>query len=269
MYKLHLIYRIIVVTLCVLIVTPTSVSSEFEDKLIFMFDNQFVALVPQDNKDAISNHQPVIVSVFSLSKILSSVLVKIPKKNRSNNRLFGDSEILILSQTLSSALAKASPEQDIMFKTQSDNGNSANLAVKHGRAFWRDGKLHLLFAEIQDPKNSNTANDRQLLINDSSQFGSRSVPSNKIDFNLIANNIVTKEKDINGVKRSDWISIDTNLILGYTIEPLHTTDDENVDSDRLSTMKEELAKLKYMKQKGLISEKNYQKEVRELLDEAY
>ena len=273
MDKPQRIYRIFLATLWTLVTASTSVLSESEDKLIFMFADQFVALAPQDSVNATPNHQPVIVSVFSLSKILSSVLVKLPNKSRDNNRLFGDSEILILSQTLSSALAKANPEQDILFKTQSGQGSSANLAVKKGRVFWRDSKLHVLFAEIQDAKKSSSTNDRRQDSGENTQFGSRIVRSDKVDFVFVTTHVVAKEKDLSGATRSDWISIDTNQLLGYTINQNSATikhDGEKLaDSDRLATTKEKLEKLKFLRQKGMLSEKDYQKKVRELLDEVY
>ncbi len=256
-----------------LLLASSSVTSTSEDKVIFMYDNQFVALVPQDNEDAIPNDQPVIVSVYTLSEILSSVLVKTHNNSKSDNRLFGDNEIYILSQTLSSTLAKASPEQDILFKTQSGQGSVANLAVKKGRAFWRDSKLHLLFAEIQNAKKSNPDNERQQANSEDTQFGSRIVQSRKVDFAIMTTKAVVKEKDVDGVTRADWISIDTNQLLGYTIDPnsaiKNNTSEEAVSTDRLGSTKEELAKLKFMREKGMLSEENYENKVRELLDEAY
>ena len=256
-----------------LLLASVSVPSIAEDKVIFMFDNQFVALVPQDFEDAMPNDQPVIVSVPTLAKMLSAVLVSTRKSSNSDNRLFGENEIYILSQTLSSALAKASPDQDILFKTQSGQGSLANLAVKKGRAFWRDSKLHLLFAEIQDAKKSDAANDRRDDVSENTQFGSRVVKSKKVYFTILAKNAVVKEKDSNGVTRSDWISIDTNQLLGYTIDPnsaiTNNTGEEAVGTDRLGSTKEELAKLKFMRDNGMLSEEDYENKVRELLNEAY
>ncbi len=257
----------------ILLLASSSVTSTSDDKVIFMFDNQFVALVPQDFEDAIPNHQPVIVSVPTLATMLSSVLVKTRKNSKSDNRLFGDNEIYILSQTLSSTLAKASPEQDILFKTQSGQWSLANLAVKKGRAFWYDSKLHLLFAEIQNAKKSNLDSERQQADSENTQFGSRIVQSRKIDFTIATTNAVVKEIDVNGVTRADWISIDTNQLLGYTIDPnsaiKNNIGEEAVSTDRLGTTKEELAKLKFMRDNGMLSEENYEKKVRELLNEAY
>ena len=266
-------FRILLVLLWTLLLASTSVTSAPEDKLIFMFDNQFVALVPQDIEDAIPNDQPVIVSVYTLSKILESVLVKTRKNSKSDNRLFGENEIYILSQTLSSALAKASPDQDILFKTQSGQGSAANLAVKKGRAFWRDSRLHLLFAEIQDAKKSDAATDRQQVNNENTQFGSRVTQSRKVDFAIMTTQAVMKEKSVGGVTRSDWISIDTNQLLGYTIAPnsaiTNNTGEEAISTDRLGSTKEKLAKLKFMRDNGMLSEEDYENKVRELLDEAY
>ncbi len=118
--------------------------------------DQFVKLVAEE-KGAEPNQQPVDLLPSQLATALGTI-----KFNRETG-LFGDeveqiplfahSEITILSSALSRALARAKPDEDVIFQLVGMHPGTfakERMGVA-GRVFFRDGKLNIIMGDVHKP----------------------------------------------------------------------------------------------------------------------
>lgn len=107
-------------------------------------DWEFVRLEKRDDGRSTGNQHPVQLNPDAVAATLERVQVKPYKEVLP---LFAEEEIKKLAPAIASALAKAGPDQDLVFILNGQHGilgPLAPVASNVGRAFFADGRLNLL-----------------------------------------------------------------------------------------------------------------------------
>jgi hypothetical protein len=118
---------------------------------IWKFGDQFVRLEPQGGPTPlIPNSQPANLAPDKLRQILGALEVKFPDR-KEPVPVFSDPELKVLGTAVSTGLAEAGPDQDVDFAVIGMHPGSITLERRlvTGRFFVRDGKLNLIFGNMQ------------------------------------------------------------------------------------------------------------------------
>lgn len=134
--------------------TLKSITGNKDSKLLFKSRDQYVRIVPQDSVKGAkvpSNGQPVSLDEEQMRMALASLEFMTPGKD-SSTPVFEKPELDVLARYLSTALAQAGPEEDVVFAVVGDYLAVYGLAKEQmytsGRVFYRDGKLNIIFGDI-------------------------------------------------------------------------------------------------------------------------
>ena len=127
---------------------------------VWQFQDQFVRIVPQDKVDGKlppPNDQPARLNPVKLREVLGAIQTWGKKgvftHDQDTTPVFTPTELDILSRALAEGLAKAKPTQDVVFWII---GMHQGTFAKEqqgiaGRVFYRDGKLNLIFGDMDRP----------------------------------------------------------------------------------------------------------------------
>ena len=284
---------------CLLLLVFTSIS--FQDllanqgppgKVLWQIEQQFVSLVSQDNAAAPRNDHPASVPIDTLAEMLYVVSVSERKSRFSfggkktdlGAPLFSDYEIDILSQSFSDAIKSATPQQDILFRIHGGKeqlgGITARKTINTGRAFWRDNHLHIIFGEVHGGDKTKWLYGQKQDEDYKRRFGSRTSASDRVKIVFAPVPGIAQYKDNNDKIRTDWITIDPDIILGKAseVEQSAVSPQQNIspakvaapaDSKQHLSLKQRLVELKELREEGLVSEEIYQQKVKDLIDESY
>ena len=122
------------------------------DKTFFRSDAEIVQIVDQD-KNATPNQHPVKLNVARIEGALHLVLLK---RSDTTFPLFNDKKRIILATTISKALQKAKPNEDIVFsiedwyKDPREEGifNTSKNYITSARVFFKKNTLNIIFGSI-------------------------------------------------------------------------------------------------------------------------
>ncbi|HSL69566.1 MAG TPA: SHOCT domain-containing protein, partial [Longimicrobiales bacterium] len=119
-------------------------------------DDQWIRLEPQDSGAAPNDH-PAQLNAEAVSNALSALRVRViddDSGTETQRPVFTRAEITNLAPQVVVGLGKAGPQQDVTFSTIGSHALSAGGLVKDpgvnaGRIFYQDGKLNVIFGELQ------------------------------------------------------------------------------------------------------------------------
>ena len=120
-------------------------------------DDQWVKIEPQDDPAAVPNDHPAQLGVEAITNALGALQVRLvdPDTGTESHRpVFTPDELGNLTPHVASGLAKAGPRQDVTFSTidgrpLAAGGLIRKPGVNAGRVFYNDGRLNVIFGELQ------------------------------------------------------------------------------------------------------------------------
>jgi len=125
---------------------------ELPDGVVVIWDggkNDWVRLEPKDDPSAPANQHPAQLPGVAITSALASIAFT---EDDESEAIFTPAETQQLGDRLSQALARATPDQDVTFRstgTRSIGGKILKgIAISSGRVFQEDGKLNLIFGDV-------------------------------------------------------------------------------------------------------------------------
>src|SRR5262249_14237354 len=114
-------------------------------------------IVPQDDPAASPNEHPAHLATETITNALAALQVRIVDKDSGTEMqrsVFTREELANLAPRFASGLAQAGPHQDVTFSTIASHpltsgGTLKSVNVNAGRVFYDDGKLNVIFGELQ------------------------------------------------------------------------------------------------------------------------
>ena len=131
-----------------------------EGQVIWQGGDQFIKIVPREEARGgplHPNQHPVQIGLEQMKEVLQSLQLRTKSALFSDETertpLFTHSEIAVLSSGLARALARAKPEEDVIFKVM---GMHKGLIAKErmfmaGRVFYQGNRLHFIFGDLYKP----------------------------------------------------------------------------------------------------------------------
>ncbi|MGH8223390.1 MAG: SHOCT domain-containing protein [Woeseiaceae bacterium] len=258
----------------------------------------------QDDPAALPNDHPALLDTDAVMSALAALQVRLvdPDTGSETQRsVFTPDELGNLAPQVASGLAKAGTRQDVTFSTIGSHSLAAGGLMKDpgvnaGRFFYQDGKLNLIFGELQSNYRKRNVYGQRSEDFSPRRLGSRSKATEQ-KWTLAALPGVEFHSTNDGGLRNDWVAIDTAVAGSQTpaapqpsespprqaasapvatapvlvpdaatapaaaTEPAPKTGTSNAD------LEQRLQKLKELKDKGLISEEAYRAKMQELLSE--
>lgn len=222
----------------------TEVEVSAEGKTLFEAGLQYVEIVNRDIP-GVANEHPFSISSDNMRTVLGSIYVT--EKVLFNERqspLFSPAELQILSNTLSTGLARAEPNEDINFVTL--GVHQGTLAKERqsdsGRVFISNGKLNIIFGLIHEEysdKNKYTGQAIDRRVNPLLP-GTRRVDSEPAVRVALDNGQSYYVDPETGKERTDWIVIDIPTVLAMAAERDASSQDGLVSPE----LKEDIARNK-------------------------
>lgn len=241
--------------------------------LLWQSRDQFVALVSIEQGVDGPNEHPVNMAPETLTELLAALDMR-TEHTTGTEPLFTEESRQTLVPYLHKALSTAKPQQDVTFAViglyRSLRGLTKSPRVTTGRIFYRDGRLNLIFGMVQ--QDFNEREDRRL-----APF----TPGSRKQASAGTWRIVQQPgQDLFILKRNDWLVFtDTPPLPTKAPEqqkevmPLHTpptatappppprtTGEQRSPVERLTTLKE-------LRDKGLISDEEYQGKRQQILND--
>jgi len=229
--------------------------------------DQFVALDRQDSSlggAAISNDHPIEISPDRLTAILASIEVRIEAGNKPE-LLFTSQSLEVLVPQLVQGFRQAAPGEDVTFAIiglyKALHGFTKSPKVTTGRAFYKDGRLNIIFGLAQ--KDVNERVDRRLEpftpgIRQKAAEGEWTLVPQPVQngFNQIRKDWMTFS--------DEWRTPVAQEKIVPSVQPLPAQMEKRITdthrpADRLSTLNE-------LKEKGLITEDEYRTKRLEIMN---
>jgi len=189
---------------------------------LWKWHERYVRIEPQAASNAPANDHPVHFTSRQIGIMLDTLRVVTPQKKRFFSRdkpapetgepVFADSELEVLSDSLSRGLAKAGPGEDIVFVTTGNydrafGGVLKEREVNTGRVFYVDGKLNIIFGEIRGQFSEDRGAGAMVAYPAVNPVpGSRKAPVPH-EWNIVLEPGLSLYQH-NRVSRSDWVLID-------------------------------------------------------------
>ena len=271
-------------------------------------DDQWVKIEPQDDPAAVPNDHPAQLGAKAISTALGALRVKLVDPDtgtQSDRPVFTPKELGNLTQHVASGLAKAGPRQDVTFSTMDSRSLTAGGLIRKpgvnaGRVFYNDGRLNVIFGELQsDYRKKNVYGQRTEDYTPRRQ-GSRSEATEQ-KWLLAAGPGLEFHSPHNGKIRNDWVVIDTGVarsevqpapqpgdaparptttaqvpaapvpaaspVRDTSPAPAAAAESAPRPATSNADLEQRLRKLKELKDKGLITEEAYRARMQELLSE--
>jgi hypothetical protein len=264
-------------------------------------DDQWVKIEPQDDPAAVPNAHPAPLGPKEISTALGALRVSLkdPDTGAASDRpVFTTSELENLAVHVASGLAKAGPRQDVTFSTIDGRSLAAGGLVRKpgvnaGRVFYHDGRLNVIFGELQSSYRKKNVYGQRTEDYTPRRQGSRSEATEQ-KWLLAAGPGLEFHSTNDGNIRNDWVVIDT-AVARSEVQPVPQAGDASARqatsavpaapvaatstapaaageaAPRTGTsnadLEQRLRKLKELKDKGLITEAAYRARMQELLSE--
>jgi len=240
--------------------------------VLWSANDQWVKVEPQDDAAAPPNDHPVQLASEAISNALAALRIRIVDEDTAaaaQRSVFTAEELRNLAPRIASGLAKAGPRQDVTFSTIGSHPRSAGGLVKDpgvnaGRVFYDDGKINVIFGELQSGYRKRNVYGQRTEDFTPRQEGSRTKAAEN-EWALAARPGVELHSNAGGV-RNDWAEIapaaapaPAATATGSGEAPAATKSGVDLEQ-RLKTLKE-------LRDKNLISEEAYRAKMQELLSE--
>jgi hypothetical protein len=239
--------------------------------VLWSANDQWVKVEPQDDAAAPPNDHPARLANETIGNALAALRIRIVDEDTASEAqrsVFTAEELRILAPRIASGLAKAGPAQDVTFSTIGSHPRAAGGLVKDpgvnaGRVFYDDGKINVIFGELQSGYRKRSVYGQRTEDFTARQQGSRTQAAEH-ERVLATRPGVELHSNAGGV-RNDWVEIDAAAVASgaaaVSQPPAAATTKSNVDLEhRLKTLKE-------LRDKDLISEEAYRAKMQELLSE--
>jgi hypothetical protein len=240
--------------------------------VLWSANDQWVKIEPQDDAAAPPNDHPVQLASEAISNALAALRIRIVDEDtaaEAQRSVFTAEELRNLAPRIASGLAKAGPAQDVTFSTIGSHPRAAGGLVKDpgvnaGRVFYDDGKLNVIFGELQSGYRKRNVYGQRTEDFTPRRQGSRTKAAEN-EWAVAARPGVELHSSAGGV-RSDWVEIapaaataPAATAAGSGEGPAATKSGADIEQ-RLKTLKE-------LRDKNLISEEAYRAKMQELLSE--
>lgn len=273
--------------------------------VLWSSNDQWVKIVPQDDSAAPPNEHPAHVGPETITNALASLQVRIVDEDsgtETQRAVFTREELKNLAPRVATGLAQAGPRQDVTFSTIGSHpltrgGAIKSVSVNAGRMFYDDGKLNVIFGELQS--NYRKKNLYGQITEDFTprRQGSRDkAAEQKV---ILASRPGVEFHSVDGAVRDDWIAIDSTVAASQASaapQPGPTTASQPAPAPEAAKapaapaaaaagaaagtaagtaaakqpsaeVEQRLRALKDLKDKGLISEEAYHTKMQEILSE--
>ena len=187
------------------------------DVVLWSANDQWVKIVPQDDPAAPPNEHPAQLPTEEVSHALRVLQVRIVDKDtgtETQRSVFTSDEIQNLAPRVASGLAQAGPRQDVTFSTTashplSNGGFVRAVGINAGRVFYDDGKLNVIFGELQSSyRKKNLYGQRTEDFNPRRQGARDKEAEQKL---RLAASPGVEFRSIDGAVRNDWVTIDSEV----------------------------------------------------------
>ena len=238
--------------------------------VLWSANDQWVKIEPQDDAAAPPNDHPVQLASEAISSALAALRVRIVDEDtaaEAQRSVFTAEELRNLAPQIASGLAKAGPAQDVTFSTIGSHPRAAGGLVKDpgvnsGRVFYDDGKINVIFGDLQSGYRKRNVYGQRTEDFTPRQEGSRTKAADN-EWALSSRPGVELHSNAGGV-RSDWVEIDAAAVApgaaAVSQAPAAATKSGADIEQRLKTLKE-------LRDKNLISEEAYRAKMQQLLSE--
>lgn len=261
--------------------TLSKISSPQSDKTFYQLRNQYVRIEPQDTCDGFTtqpNEHPAQLPEDRLRAALSSLMV-LPPNLDDPIPIFSAREIDTLTDPIRKALGSASPGEDVLVATVGSHpgGMGYQRGMTIVRLFMAHGEMNVIFGSIHlridqyAPQKNAVPDDYRLY---PFQQGTRCTPLDT-DYQFMASESGVRFYAQNGRERRDWMTVDVGIVTErktprvsdravYRIQPATGEAPAPVAS---RSIEERLEILKRLRDKDLITEKEYNEKKIKLLEE--
>ena len=266
-------------TLCLLVLvllllTPLQSFAE-EDQS----GNDFIRVVARDGSAQVKNQHPIRISAQKIEQALQTIQIvpasKFGRKKAEALPLFSEEAAEHLAGELAAAFRRVKANQDILFQITDLAPFIGDLlereVVSNGRAFWRNGRLNILFAALHHKIKKRWLYGQEVGIISPPPMPSRQrIASAKYRINPQPGIELAKTRS--GKVRPDWIQINLRAInevaAPTTKQGVQTKPGvQPAPSPQSVTIERRLKKLKSLRDKGLISEQQYRTKVEQILED--
>ena len=261
-----------------LVAAVTCAASAPRDVVVLWSANdQWVKIEPQDDAAAPPNDHPAQVTSEAISNALAALRIRIVDEGtaaETQRSVFTAEELRNLAARIAEGLAKAGPRQDVTFSTigshpRSGGGLVKDPGVNAGRVFYDDGKINVIFGELQSGYRKRLVYGQRTEDFTPRQEGSRTKAAES-DWALAARPGIELHSNAGGV-RNDWVEIDTAAVAAGTAAvsqaPAAATPPAATAAKSSADIEQRLKTLKELRDKNLISEEAYRAKMQELLSE--
>ena len=181
--------------------------------VLWSANDQWVKIEPQDDAAAPPNDHPVQLASEAISNALAALRIRIVDEDtaaEAQRSVFTAEELRNLAPRIASGLAKAGPAQDVTFSTIGSHPRAAGGLVKDpgvnaGRVFYDDGKLNVIFGELQSGYRKRNVYGQRTEDFTPRRQGSRTKAAEN-EWAVAARPGVELHSSAGGV-RSDWVEI--------------------------------------------------------------
>ena len=268
---------LVAATMCAAADTPRDVV------VLWSANDQWVKIEPQDDPAASPNDHPAQLASEAISNALAALQIRIVDGDtaaaETRRSVFTAEELRNLAPRIASGLAKAGPRQDVTFSTIGSHPRAAGGLVKDpgvnaGRVFYDDGKLNVIFGELQSGYRKRNVYGQRTEDFTPRQQGSRNKAAEH-EWALVPRPGVELHSNEGGV-RNDWVAIDSTVVAAQALPapaaaqaPAAAEGSAEGSGARTPSpdIEQRLQKLKELRDKNLISEEAYRAKMQELLSE--
>ena len=245
--------------------------------VLWSANDQWVKIEPQDDAAAPPNDHPAQLASQAISDALAALRIRIVDEDtaaEAQRSVFTAEELRNLAPRIASGLAKAGPRQDVTFSTIGSHPRAAGGLVKDpgvnaGRVFYDDGKINVIFGELQSGYRKRNVYGQRTEDFTPRQEGSRAKAAEN-DWALTAHPGIELHSNAGGV-RNDWVEIDTAAVASgaaaVSQAPAAATPPAATAAKSSADIEQRLKTLKELRDKNLISEEAYRAKMQELLSE--
>lgn len=280
--------RLVIASGALALVAAVTCAADTPREVIVLWsaNDQWVKIEPQDDAAAPPNDHPVQLASEAISDALAALRIRIVDEDtaaEAQRAVFTAEELRNLAPRIASGLAKAGPRQDVTFSTIGSHPRAAGGLVKNpgvnaGRVFYDDGKINVIFGELQSGYRKRSIYGQRTEDFTPRREGSRTKAAEH-EWGLAARPGVELHSDAGGV-RNDWVEIDGAAVASSAAAvPQATTaatppaatatrSGEGPAATKPSVdLEQRLKTLKELRDKKLISEEAYRAKMQELLSE--
>ena len=263
--------------------------------------DQIVKLVRQDDDSAAANDHPASITRGEIKAMLETLRFRFADEDPGgvSVQVFTRTDIDNLGKAIATGLDRATPSQDLIFHVISARRISSGAFARRnrvcaGRVFYRDGKLNIIFGQIQSPYRKKNLYGQLSEDFYPRNYGSRTAATTH-DVILLPNATASLHQ-VGGDVRGDWIVMEAGVAAavssqdddsrlaraptGAAVEApakpstMSTTGNESASrtADKGATssaadVEERLKALKQLRERGLISEDAYEAKMKDILQD--